>query len=753
MARAKSGKNNKSSNFDFSDIFDLPIHESIEPGEDLGKLSLTEIVLKELKKTSGKRIRTMREWAEQEIVIPTGPYAGTRWSIDRQPVLKHLYDEMESGRYNRVVIIGPSQSGKSLAGSIIPVLYHLFEREETVIFALPQMQLAYDKYFQDLLPVIEKTKYKELLPAHGQGSRGGRFEQIVFKNNATLKFMSGGAGTSTGDKRRAGFSSPSIVFTEVDGFDDIGTKSRETDKITQIEQRAASYGNQARIYYECTPSIESGRIWQEYLNSTNSNIYIKCQECGEYVLPDRRNLIGWEDAANEIEASETVWCCPSCGVVWSEKDRRRGIEQSKIVHKDQKIDKDGNITGDQPKTKTLGYRWSAVHNLFRSPSDYGVQLFRSHQRAKKTENYENYEREAAQFVFSIPYTPPELEITALDPHVIDLRRATHYPQGVVPSGTTHLGMGVDIGKYLIHWVLIAWMGDRGHIVDYAAQEVPSKTMSEEKAVSIALNILKNICEKKRWVTADGKRTLTPQQVWIDSGYLAPVIFDFSRSAGSRYLPIKGYGGQTRYSSSSGNYRPPTTKSKNTVKIGDGYHITAYQAERVHLAHIDTIVWKKYVHRRLSTPIDDAGSLTLPGTNEKYAHMEYSKSITAETEIEEYVKNKGNVKKWITKRSNKSHYLDATAYACCALNHLGASLDTAPSTSDIIDITPEDDVQPVDTKQLTKKKTKETSADIINAALPETDTKLLKPPKPRKILHRQPTRPGYRPPIVSTFRRR
>src|SRR5678816_4563381 len=137
-----------------------------------------------------------------------------------------------------------TQSGKTLACFVIPLLYHLFELGETVICGLPDMDMAADKWREDILPVIERSRYRQLLPSSGGGSRGGRVETIQFANGATLKYMSGGGS----DKSRAGFTSRVVVITETDGMDQSGGRSRESDKITQLEARTRAYGSRKRIY-------------------------------------------------------------------------------------------------------------------------------------------------------------------------------------------------------------------------------------------------------------------------------------------------------------------------------------------------------------------------------------------------------------------------------------------------------------------------------------------------------------------------
>jgi transposase InsO family protein len=65
---------------------------------------------------------------------------------------------------------------------VIPILYHLFELEETVICGLPDMDMASDKWRENLLPAIQSSRYRELLPKSGGGSRGGKVESIQFGN-------------------------------------------------------------------------------------------------------------------------------------------------------------------------------------------------------------------------------------------------------------------------------------------------------------------------------------------------------------------------------------------------------------------------------------------------------------------------------------------------------------------------------------------------------------------------------------------
>jgi hypothetical protein len=190
-----------------------------------------------------RRLRTMRQFAEEEIIIPDGPFVGRKFRCSRG-LYRTWFDAVDSGQWNRLVATGPTQSGKTLSAFIIPLLYHLFELGETVICGLPDMDMAADKWREDILPVIEQSRYRELLPRRGGGSRGGRVESIQLRNGATLKYMSGGGR----DKSRAGYTSRVVVITETDGMDEPGQTSREADKITQLRPDPRLRQPQARVH-------------------------------------------------------------------------------------------------------------------------------------------------------------------------------------------------------------------------------------------------------------------------------------------------------------------------------------------------------------------------------------------------------------------------------------------------------------------------------------------------------------------------
>ena len=123
-----------------------------------------------------------------------------------------------------------------------------------------------------------------------------------------------------------------------------------------------------------------------------------------------------------------------------------------------------------------------MNNLFLAAGDFAADEW----RASRSSDEENAEREMRQFVWCLPVAPSKwsetsLEATELAGRMIDL------PRGVVPEDALCLTAAIDLGKYLTHWIVVAWLAEATcHIVDYGRIEVASDDMGVEQATLVAL---------------------------------------------------------------------------------------------------------------------------------------------------------------------------------------------------------------------------------------------------------------------------
>jgi phage terminase large subunit GpA-like protein len=557
---------------------------------------------------------------------------------------------LDSGRWTRYAITGPGQNGKSLLGFVIPTLYSLFELRETVFVGIPDMRLAQFKWESDFLPVIQSSFPGELRSS-GAGSKGGTIKDSVrFTCGSSLKFMSAGQG----DAGLAGPTTRTLVMTEVDKYDTAGEASREADPIRQMEARTNAFRDFGRrIIMECTVSIPSGRIWQEITGGTDSRLYHACPHCGVWSAWDRDCLVGWQDATDEFGARDGAgWKCSACAAMVDEQERRAMLPASRLVHRGQEITRDGDVTGPEPRTETFGLRWSAFDNPFVSTGRLGQDEW----TAARSVNQDSAERAARQFVWAIPYEPPDIDLTHLEAAVVaERQQATK--KGETPADCLGVTVGIDTGKRRLHWSAHALLADGSDVViDYGIQSTQWETLGVTASLIQALQALRDYFTAG-WRDATGK-VWTPAQVWIDSGYSEhqAAVYAVCKIAGAKvWRPTKGngegvYGGGGRYTS-------PRLKSDVVRFIGRGMHMNWQRSHAVYLMHVDADFWKAEFHSRLKIGSGEPGSIRLYSVADPVEHADWSQHVTAERQIDVFEGGRRASIKWEQLR-RENHWLDA-----------------------------------------------------------------------------------------------
>lgn len=604
----------------------------------------------------------MTEWAEANIILPTGPHAGRPYRHARHPVSRHWFAALDSGRWSRYAITGPGQNGKSLLGFVIPTLYALFELRETVFVGIPDMRLAQFKWESDFLPVIQSSFPGEIRSS-GAGSKGGTIKDSVrFTCGSAMKFMSAGQG----DAGLAGPTTRNLVMTEVDKYDESSETSREADPIRQMEARTNAFRDFGRrIIMECTVSIPTGRIWQEITNGTDSRLYHPCPHCSVWSTWEREHLVGWQDTADEFGAKESaLWACPHCGECFGESERREmigpSLGQTRLVHRGQEIANDGTVSGPEPRTETFGLRWSAFDNPFVSTGRLGQDEW----TAARAVNQDAAELASRQFVWAIPYEPPDVDLTHLDAEQV-AKRTNATRKGEIPDGCIGVSVGVDTGKRKLHWQAHALLADGSDVViEYGIQSCEWEKLGVTAALIGALESLRTYWGQG-WADATGKRWL-PSQVWIDSGYSEhqPGVYGFCKAAGQKvYRPTKGTGESVWRGGSA--YSTPRSKNENIRVIGRGFHTSDQRGHGVTLVLVDADLWKAELHARLKLPVDQPGSIRLySAADPAVEHGDWSQHVTAERQVEVWKAGARVAVKWETIRRD-NHYLDAGYLAAAA----------------------------------------------------------------------------------------
>jgi phage terminase large subunit GpA-like protein len=542
--------------------------------------------------------------------------------------------------------------------------------QETVVCGVPTMDLVSDKWNEDILPVIEKTRYRYLLPLRGGGSKGGKVMAVRFRNGATLRFMTAGGS----DKARASFTARVLVVTETDDFARSTETSLEADKLKQLEGRTRAYKDRSIIYQECTVTTAENPTWNYYETGSASRIMTPCPHCRAFVCMEREQLIGWQESETEEDARASAkWSCPACGQEITEDERVESNHKAKLVHKGQEITDDGHIVGPMPPTRTLGFRWSAYHNLFTDAAELAAEEW----QGKNAADQDNAEKALRQFRWCLPYEPPTVDTSRIDYKVVQQRKENIGPMEV-PADTEFMTVGVDVGKYTSWYLCLCFRADkRIHIPDYGAIEVYSDDIQEQVAV---LSALRDFREQvlRGWPVHGSAHRRVPDLVLIDAGYLPQVIHTFCKESGTwpaenaRWYATLGRGESQMQKM---KYRAPRRTDNVVRRIGDGWFLARSKEHRSCAITLDSDLWKLWLQAGLRIPTDQPGAVTLydPGSDkmQKERHNKLSRHFASEQIKQEMVEGKGLVRTW--EKHGANHWLDGAALASVAGNMLGFSL--------------------------------------------------------------------------------
>lgn len=251
-------------------------------------------------------------------------------------------------------------------------------------------------------------------------------------------------------------------------------------------------------------------------------------------------------------------------------------------------------------------------------------------------------------------------------------RISGFDKHICPANTLAITAAIDIGKYICHWVVIAWTNNAtGCVIDYGRAEVANTDVdSDDQAIEKA--IYRTLLQFRDWIinvefedASGAKRKI--DRVFCDSGDYTQSVYEFIRQIGHGiFAPTKGLG----------KYKQPQTQNES-IRVGRHLHAHYMPSDRVWLHLLDADYWKRFVHERFLTPTFDdenmlrAGSLSLYQPHGSKDHLTFSQHIVAEEWVTDFKKGKGERCYWMVHNRN-NHYLDATAMAAAAASLHGVS---------------------------------------------------------------------------------
>ena len=265
------------------------------------------------------------EWAKENIDFSADSGSERNsFDIELTPHLKEILEATDfRGKIKELTVCGIQQHGKTLIEEIF-LLYSMIYTPCNSLTVYPSDQLAAEINVSKLRPLMSKIP---ALKAEMTSKRAIRADRYKFSN--FISFWQG-AGTKIVSK-----SCKIRIADEVDQWPVIG----RLNNVEDLRKRARAY-SESMYLKVCTPTTENGRIWKEFLKSSQGYWTLWCDNCQDWTMRscDLHNL-QFESVFNEqlnqymVKPESIVLVCPKCGYEHKEEEKREMNLKGKYIHK------------------------------------------------------------------------------------------------------------------------------------------------------------------------------------------------------------------------------------------------------------------------------------------------------------------------------------------------------------------------------------------------------------------------------------
>lgn len=284
---------------------------------------------------------TPSEWVEQNLIFPDGPYADQPMRLFE--FQRGMIDAIK-GNKKKIVLMTSAQIGKTTI--LNGVLFYKSAINPGNAGVLQSTAKETTQWLSGKIkPMIDASEeMQKIVTDKNDRNAVNNTSQIQLRNGGFWYFMS-----LNSPSHLRGKTLPLLLLDEVDAVD---TDTEEGNPIMIAEQRATTFGSDARIFISSTPTGKYGAINTQYEASDRRKFHIDCPHCG------RSHELVWENIkfdwikhdGKSVPDPETARLeCPSCNEAISEAQRARALAN-------------GNWIVTNPEADTAGFHVSRLYS-------------------------------------------------------------------------------------------------------------------------------------------------------------------------------------------------------------------------------------------------------------------------------------------------------------------------------------------------------------------------------------------------------
>lgn len=387
---------------------------------------------------------TVSEFADQEIVVTSGPLSGTRWQTDFAPYQRGILDAIHEPGVQFVVIMGSSQWGKT-ACAVNVVCYHIGHDPCEILVVEPsEKPMAEDFAKNRLDPTIKASPLLSGLVDKKRAKDAS--------NTTLLKTFRGGFVALAGANSAASLAARSIrllVLDEVDRYE--RELKGEGATISVAIKRTTTFRSRRRVLLLSSPTLVGGPIHSWYVRGDQRRYHVPCPSCGT-MHPYEWQQVRWDPATNDPRSARLH--CPACDHAIDEAERVA------ILSKGRWVSEVPDAERSDPSIVSF-HIWEAYSPL--SSLSEVVKGFLSARAAQKAGD--RAEMHTWQnTTLGEPVEPDDGE--GVESAVLLARREPPVAGVEVPAGACLLTMGVDTQDDRLEALVVGWgPGEESWLVD------------------------------------------------------------------------------------------------------------------------------------------------------------------------------------------------------------------------------------------------------------------------------------------------
>lgn len=442
-----------------------------------------------------------------------------------------------------------------------------------------------------------------------------------------LDFVNGNYMVLVGANSPSSLSSRSIKYLFFDEIDKYPAFSgKEANPIKLAEERTKTFVDK-KIVRVSTPTIESGNIWQSYMDANErKQYYVPCPHCGvSQTLKFKQIKWPEEHHGNADMIRDTAYYeCEHCKHRIDDKHKMDMLRQGEWR----------TVNESQVRVvRSVAYHLSSLYSPWATFGDVAYEFVKSKDKPSELMNFINSWL-AEPWKSSKTKSTQNLEFTQ-----------SNYPCGVVPDKAVLLIASVDVQLDHFWWEVRAYApGVKSYLIDYG------QASTWEDLEEIIIN--------REYPSEYGE----PRQVMkagIDSGFRTDEVYQFCSRFPEVCIPLKGSSNHTTMTA------PYTMTSLEKGVVGG-----------LKLYVLNTDYWKDFIFARMIRPTDEVGTIHLY----KECPQEYSDHLRSEEKQEiRNVKTGAVTVQWKPLTSHPvNHLLDTCTYNAAVADIAGVKYLVEPA---------------------------------------------------------------------------